>query len=153
MIQKSKLGYSSRMSRRLVSAPLMICVLFPALACGSVTPPVASPSTSVQGSKAVVTIEQGKVIELEVKAGEAQHFRILLPAGQLVRLSFDQQGVDLAVAVFAPDGGRLDEFERKADAPVPEPVAFITNAAGAYQVVVRASADAGGHYSLSVEES
>jgi CHAT domain-containing protein len=75
-----------------------------------------------------------------------------LPAGQLVRLSLDQRGVDLVVTVFDPEGGRLDEFNRKAEAPVAEPVAFITNAAGTYQIVVRAPGDAGGHYSLGVEE-
>ena len=59
-------------------------------------------------------LEIGKTIERELKAGETQSFQVDLQRGKFLNAIINQQGIDVVVRVFAPDGSKVAEI----DAPI-----------------------------------
>ena len=96
---------------------------------------------------------QGETAERELRAGEAHLYLLKLSAGRFVRLSAAPAGGDLVLTLFAPGGARLEEMRLRADSPLNEPLAFLTEAAGVYRLELRApSGTAPVSYALTLEE-
>ncbi|MBO0798984.1 MAG: tetratricopeptide repeat protein, partial [Blastocatellia bacterium] len=66
----------------------------------------------------------------------------------------DQQGIDVVLAIYAPDGKKMGEVDSPTGNEGPEPLAVISEAAGQYRIEVR-SLDATsptGHYLIKIAE-
>jgi hypothetical protein len=53
------------------------------------------------------SLEVGKPIERELTGGQQHVYQLTLAADQYLQLLAQEKGVDVAVAVFAPDGKKL----------------------------------------------
>lgn len=91
---------------------------------------------------------------LELRGGETHEYALPLTRGEYVRLVVEQRGIDVVVAVFAPDGTKLAEVDSPNGANGPEPVPIAPKSDGRYRVEVRAfDANAKpGQYAIRVEE-
>jgi tetratricopeptide (TPR) repeat protein len=77
----------------------------------------------------------------ELAAGETHVFQFTLDAGQLLEAAVQQQGVDVAVTVFAPDGTAALTVNSMNDPTRVERVLWVAYASGAHSVGLRAAAD------------
>ena len=76
-------------------------------------------------------------VQRELKGGETHSFRIPLTTGQYLYAVVEQQGIDVATAVFGPDGKQLSESDSPNDRWGTEPVVLIATMPGEYRVDVR----------------
>src|SRR5689334_20680014 len=93
-------------------------------------------------------------IERELLGGEAHSYRITLVTGQYMRVVVEQKGIDVVVMLFAPTGQKLAEVDSPNGTQGPEPVSWIAQAGGMYQLKVKSLEDkaAPGRYEIRVEE-
>lgn len=73
-----------------------------------------------------------------LKGGEAQSYVIDLSAGQFLYALIEQQGIDLSVTLFKPDGSQIAVSDSPNDRFGTEPALLVADAAGRYRVEVRA---------------
>jgi CHAT domain-containing protein/Tfp pilus assembly protein PilF len=78
----------------------------------------------------------GEVVMRELKGGESHRYRLSLAAEQYVDMVAEQQGIDVVVRLFGPDGKILAEVDSPNGTAGPEPLPYITNIAGTYQIEV-----------------
>jgi CHAT domain-containing protein/lipopolysaccharide biosynthesis regulator YciM len=78
----------------------------------------------------------GEVVMRELKGGESHRYRLSLAAEQYVDLVAEQQGIDVVVRLFGPDGKILAEVDSPNGTAGPEALPYITNIAGTYQIEV-----------------
>src|SRR4051812_22636825 len=64
-------------------------------------------STNVQGEITILT--PGEIIEREMATGESYSFKVALRAGQYLRVVVEQSGINLIVALSAPNGEKIVE--------------------------------------------
>lgn len=128
-----------RLAHRYLLAAFASCVaLLPLLALG--TARGQAQSATANGAApldATRTLMPGAASAREIRGGEVQVFRVSLEAGQCARLAFERRGVDLLVAVAAPDGSPPVKFENPAGTLSPVFVTFAAETAGEYTVEVR----------------
>ena len=62
----------------------------------------------VQNSQDVITLEPGKSIDRELKAGETHRYAITLAVGQYLQVSVEQKGIDVKVEVAVPNKEQAD---------------------------------------------
>src|SRR5437870_3083520 len=72
---------------------------------------LAPASAAAQGETDVRSLEPGKPIERELAGGQAHSYQITLSAGQYLNVMVEQQGIDVVVALFGPDGKKLIEVD------------------------------------------
>jgi len=84
----------------------------------------------------VKQLEPGRRVEREISGGESHSYQISLIAGQFVRFRLDQQGIDAAMVLIAPDGKQLADTNFT-DNGEPESVALEVLLAGSYRVTAR----------------
>lgn len=82
------------------------------------------------------TLEPGRGIVREIAGGESHTYQITLQTGQLARFRLEQQTLDSALLLLAPDGKQIAEANLT-DAGQPEAVWLEALQAGIYQVTVR----------------
>src|SRR5215471_19679678 len=92
-----------------------------------------SPSRA-QDEKDASPLEVGKPIERELSGGQAHYYRITVEAGQYLHLIVDQRGIDVAVALYGPEGKKLIEVDSPNGANGPEPLSVIADASGSYRL-------------------
>ena len=111
-------------------------------------PPAAAPAVS-QGA-----LEPGRPAERQLAGGSADVYDLRLDANQFCYLWVDQDGVDVVLRAWAPDGTRLQEADQPNGLTGPERVVFVTGAAGVYRLEVRAldPKAAAGRYAARVEQ-
>ncbi len=95
----------------------------------------------------------GEAIERALDGEEVHVYRLELKAGHLLRAVIEQQGIDLVVVLRAPGGGRLAEFDSPTGEDGPEPVHWVVESDGGFQLEVRGldSAAKPGRYRLTLE--
>jgi CHAT domain-containing protein/predicted negative regulator of RcsB-dependent stress response len=100
------------------------------------------------------SLEPGKPIERELSGGRSHSYKITMISGQYLQVVVDQRGIDVAVALFAPDGKKLSEVDSEHLVEGSETVSTIAEAPGAYLIEARsAEKTAGaGRYGIKVEE-
>ena len=81
-------------------------------------------------------LELNKPIERELKDGETHAYTVTLHAGEFLRATVDQRGIDLVVRLFGPDGAKLAEVDSPNGDSGPEPVALEAKTAGVYRIDV-----------------
>ncbi len=88
----------------------------------------------------------------EIKGGESHSYRINLAAGQFLYALVEQQGIDIVVFSFRPDGAEIASSDSPNDRYGTEPALLVADKAGDYRVEVRApNARAGAaHYQIKI---
>ncbi len=81
-------------------------------------------------------LETGKALTGELRGGESTAYDLMLEGGQYVKAVVEQRGVDVVVKVMAPDGKQILEVDSPNGTQGPEPVAFISQMAGRYQLEI-----------------
>ena len=76
-------------------------------------------------------------VEREIKGAETHSFRIQLAANQFVHALVEQDDVDVAVAIFTPDGKQLTESDSPNDRWGSEPILLVAPVSGEYRVEVK----------------
>ncbi|MGH9841256.1 MAG: CHAT domain-containing protein, partial [Blastocatellia bacterium] len=112
--------------------------------------PHSTPAT--QDEKDARRLEPRKSVEREIVHNGVHAYIIDLEAGHYVHIAIIQRGIDLSVAINAPDGQMLakyDDFQRGA-----EMISLIASASGNYRIEVRSGEikPAAGRYEISVSE-
>ncbi len=99
-------------------------------------------------------LEQAKPIERELKGGEVHAYTFKPEAGQFAGIVVDQRGIDVVVALFAPDGKQLIEVDSPNGTKGPEPVSLIAKTTGDYRVEIRSleKTAATGRYEIKLAE-
>jgi CHAT domain-containing protein len=75
--------------------------------------------------------------ERELKGGETHAYRVALTSGQFFYALVEQKGIDVSVALFAPDGQEIGEADSPNDQWGTEPVLLVAGKSGDYRIEVR----------------
>ena len=90
--------------------------------------------SSQQGQQAVLHL--GQTVERELKGGETQEFAVSLQAGQFLHVDVEQIGIDVEVALLAPDKQKLLTIDSPNDQYGPELVVWDSKTSGEYSLQV-----------------
>lgn len=110
------------------------------------------PSTTQQATTQL--LEPGKSLARNLKAGQTHAYTITLGKGQFLGATVNQQGIDVLVRIFGPDGGKVAEVDSPNGDQGDEPIALEAKTAGTYRIEV-SSLDKNatpGRYGMSVNE-
>lgn len=131
--------------RRSASLKLVL-LLAAALACGALA---LHPADAQDAPRQLRILADGRHA---IKGGESHSYLINLAAGQFLHALIEQQGIDVAVSLFKPDGSQLSYSDSPNDRFGPEPAVMVAETSGEYRVEVRvpnARASAG-HYQIKI---
>ena len=73
-----------------------------------------------------------------LKGGESHSYLVQLAAGQFLNALVEQQGIDVSVSLFKPDGSQISVSDSPNDRYGTEPVLLLAETTGEYRVEVRA---------------
>ena len=99
-------------------------------------------------------MEPGKPIERELSGGQSHSYKITMISGQYLQVVVNQRGIDVAVALFTPDGKKISEVNIEHLVEGSETVSTIAEAPGAYLIEARSAEKTAkaGRYEIKVEE-
>src|SRR5215813_6784676 len=119
----------------------------PAQAC-------ASERGAAPGAQESVSLESGKPVERELSGGQSHSYKFMTIAGQYLHIVVEQRGIDVAVALFTPDGKKVCEVNGEQTNVGSETISAIAEAAGAYRIEARTAEKMAqtGRYEIKVEE-
>src|SRR6266536_756492 len=83
------------------------------------------------------TLEVGNPIKREADGNIVHLYRVSIDTGNYIRVVVDQQGVDVKVTLFGPDGRKIMQADGPSGATGPEPLSTIVEARGEYRIEVR----------------
>lgn len=92
---------------------------------------------SAQEKKVDMVLISGKPIEREIVGGELHTYLVRLTAGQWMRVVVEQRGIDLAVALIAPDGRQMTEANVSKGGFGRESLSYEAAVNGDYRLVIR----------------
>jgi CHAT domain-containing protein len=95
-------------------------------------------NVAAQGTQAPQIMVPGQPVERLIAGGESHTFQINLSVGQFMRVVVEQKGINVAVALVAPDGKQLIESDLTETLSTRVPLSYEA-AAGTYQLVIRAN--------------
>jgi CHAT domain-containing protein/Tfp pilus assembly protein PilF len=99
-------------------------------------------------------LEPGKAIKRELSGAGSHAYKIMLSAGQFLKVVVEQQGIDVVAQLSGPGGEQIAEFDREGRIQGQELASLVAEAEGEYRLTVRPrqnNAPAGG-YEIRVEE-
>src|SRR6266508_3691910 len=101
-----------------------------------------------------LSLEPGKPVERELSGGQSHFYKIAMTSGQYLQLNVSQQGIDILVALFTPDGKKVGEADIEKATVRSETISTIAEAMGAYRVEVRSAEKTAqtGRYEIKIEE-
>jgi CHAT domain-containing protein/tetratricopeptide (TPR) repeat protein len=107
-----------------------------------------------QGQELPVALEPGKEIERAIGGQEIHYYKLALAAGRYVQIYASQHGIDVKILVFAPDGTKLAEVDRRRNGHGVQRLRLIANISGNCIVeICPAEIDAApGTYQVGIEE-
>src|SRR6266511_1873693 len=114
----------------------------------------ASERGAQQSAQESVSLEPGKTVERELSGSQSHSYKIAMISGQYLQVTVGQQGIDVALALFAPDGKKIIEVDGERVTGGLETISAIAEAPGAYRIEVR-SVDKmrqTGRYEIKVDE-
>src|SRR6266508_3877052 len=119
--------------------------------------PVQTPASehgAAQSAQESVSLEPGKPVERELSGGQSHFYKITMISGQYSHIVVEQRGIDVAVALFTPDGKKISEVDSEHLIEGSETVSVIAGASGAYLIGVRSPEKTAkaGRYEIKVEE-
>jgi tetratricopeptide (TPR) repeat protein len=111
-------------------------------------------SLAAQGVDEERSLEPGKPVERELSGGQSHFYKIAMTSGQYLRITVNQQGIDLLVALFTPDGKKISEADSDPSTVGAETISAIAEAAGAYRIEARSAERTAktGRYEIKIEE-
>jgi CHAT domain-containing protein/Tfp pilus assembly protein PilF len=114
----------------------------------------ASERGAAPSAQESISLEPGKPVERELSAGQSHSYKVMMGSGQYLHVVVAQRGIDVAVALVAPDGKKISEADRDHLIEGSETVSAITEAPGAYLIEVRSPEKTAktGRYEIKVEE-
>jgi CHAT domain-containing protein/Flp pilus assembly protein TadD len=114
----------------------------------------AKPRQDAPQPSSPTALTAGQPIDRRIAAGQTHSYRIQLAAAQYLDLVVDQRGIDLALTLFGPDGGKLSEIDSPNGSFGPERLLLIARTSGAFRLEVRSlKADAvPGAYQIKIAE-
>ncbi|MGH9971215.1 MAG: tetratricopeptide repeat protein [Pyrinomonadaceae bacterium] len=83
------------------------------------------------------TLTAGRQFERELSGGETHSYKIEIKSGEFLHAVVDQRGIDVVVALIGPDGKKLVEVDSPNGAQGEEPLFWIADVTGEYQLEVR----------------
>src|SRR6266508_2571527 len=107
-----------------------------------------------QSAQESISLEPGKPVERELSGGQSHSYKIAMVSGQYLHVVVEQRGIDVVVALFAPDGKKIIEAESQHLIEGSQTVSAIAEAPGAYLVEVRSPEKTArtGRYEIKVGE-
>jgi CHAT domain-containing protein/Tfp pilus assembly protein PilF len=101
-----------------------------------------------------ISLEPGKPIERDLSGGQSHSYKITMISGQYLHIAVEQRGIDVAVALFTPDGKKIGEVDGGHLIEGSEAVLAIAETPGAYLIEVRSPEKTAkaGRYEIKVEE-
>jgi CHAT domain-containing protein/tetratricopeptide (TPR) repeat protein len=140
---------------------LMVNLLFWIEAPAAAWPPQGSPQQSSDDKRGAAQsveesrlLEPGKPIERELSGGRSHFYKVTMTSGQHLHIAISQRGIDTLVALYTPDGKKIDDSDVDNSTEGGEGISVIAEAAGAYMVEVRSTVKTArtGRYEIKVEE-
>jgi CHAT domain-containing protein len=109
----------------------------------------AAPSAQVS-----ISLEPGKPVERELSSGQTHSYKITMNSGQYLHIVVKQRGIDVAVALFTPDGEKIREVNMEQVIEGAETISAIAETAGSYRIEVRSAEKTAkmGRYEVKIEE-
>src|SRR5215813_622356 len=80
----------------------------------SVGPTAQAPASergSAPSAQESVSLEPGKPVERELSGGQSHSYKVTMGSGQYLHVLVAQRGIDVAVALFTPDGKKVSEAD------------------------------------------
>src|SRR5262249_15295347 len=110
--------------------------------------------TGAGKGKDIQTLEPGKPIRRELAGGQQHSYQIRLSAGQFLKATIEQQGIDVVVQVSGPDGKQMTEFDSDSRPQGEEQVSLVAEMTGDYRLTVRPKQNgaAASPYQIRIEE-
>ncbi len=109
-------------------------------------------STRTPGETDVTPLAPGSAIERELSTGQVHTYQLTLARGDFVRLTIEQEGIDVAAALVRPDGSEVVAVDAMDDEFRPELIVAIADVEGIYTATTRPSHDgAQGRYGIRLE--
>jgi len=93
---------------------------------------------SAPGGAETLTLDPGRSIEGEISSGQTRAYQIRLDAGKYLRVQVEQQGIDVTVALLAPDGKVVAESRSDNGNFGPETISMIAERPVEVRLEVRA---------------
>ncbi|HEU4431797.1 MAG TPA: tetratricopeptide repeat protein, partial [Pyrinomonadaceae bacterium] len=130
--------------RRLASLKLTL-LLVAVLMC-------AAPTRQIAGQEPAKQLPALADGSHAIKGGESHSYLINLVAGQFLHALIEQQGVDLTVSLFRPDGSLIGVSDSPNEQFGPEPALLVADVSGAYRIEVQApnSRAAAANYQIKI---
>src|SRR5215510_3876980 len=100
-----------------------------------VAPPAQAPASergAAPSAQESDSLEPGKPIERELSGGQSHFYKITLISGQYSHIVVEQRGIDVAVALFTPDGKKIIEVDSDETTVGAEAISLIAGTAGSY---------------------
>jgi tetratricopeptide (TPR) repeat protein len=109
---------------------------------------------AAQSAQESSSLELGRPIQQELSGGQTHSYKITMTSGHYLQVVVNQQGIDVAVTLFTPDGRKICEVDSKHLVEGSETVSAIAEARGAYLIEVRSpeKTSRSGRYEIKVEE-
>src|SRR4030095_1721099 len=110
--------------------------------------------TGAGKGKDIQALETGKTIRRELAGGQQHSYQIRLSAGQFLKATIEQQGIDVVVQVSGPDGKQMTEFDSDSRPQGEEQVSLVAEMTGEYRLTVRPKQNgaAASPYQIRIEE-
>jgi CHAT domain-containing protein/Tfp pilus assembly protein PilF len=120
-------------------------------------PPVQAPASEsgeAPSAQESDSLEPGKPVEREISGGQSHSYKITTISGQYLHVVVAQRGIDVAVALFTPDGKKVSEADSDHTIEGSETVSMIAEAPGVYLIEARSPEKTArtGRYEIKVEE-
>jgi CHAT domain-containing protein/Tfp pilus assembly protein PilF len=114
----------------------------------------ASERSAAPSAQEGVSLEPAKPLERELSDSQSHSYKIKMISGQYLHIVVEQRGIDVAVALFAPDGKKISEADSEHSIERSETLSAIAEAPGAYLIEVRSSVKPArtGRYGIKVKE-
>ena len=90
-----------------------------------------------QSGAEVTPLEQGQAVEREMEDGQAHSYSISLAAGQYLRATVAQKGIDVVVHLFGPDGEKITEVNSPTGTRGSEVLTVVAPTTGSYLLEIR----------------
>jgi CHAT domain-containing protein/tetratricopeptide (TPR) repeat protein len=113
----------------------------------------ASERSEAQSFQESGSLELSKPIERELSGGESHFYKVTVSSGQFLHIVVRQRGIDVAVALFTPDGKKISEVDGEQATVGSETISVIAEATGAYRIEMRSTEKTGqtGRYQVKIE--
>src|SRR5262249_17794745 len=84
-----------------------------------------------------ISLKPAKPMDGELSGGQSHSYKITTISGQYLRIVVEQRGIDVAVALFTPDGKKISEVDSNHTIEGSEIASAMAEAPGAYLIEAR----------------